>query len=53
MLVYFEISVRILLDKKNGVFFRAFETLYTKTLIDHHTTSKNHPYKDGLAEYVV
>jgi hypothetical protein len=34
-------------------FLGSFEALYTKALIDHRTTSRDHPEADGLAERVV
>ena len=34
-------------------FLGAFEELCTKALIDHRTTSRDHPKADGLAELVV
>nr|PNR33430.1 hypothetical protein PHYPA_025374 [Physcomitrium patens] len=40
ILVYFGALVEVLMDQRRE-FFRSFEVLCTKTLIDYHTTSKN------------
>ena len=41
------------LTNQGREFLGAFEELCTKTLIDHRTTSRDHPHADGLAERVV
>ena len=52
VLARFRASVEVLTDQGRE-FFGAFEELCTKALIDHRTTSRDHPEVDGLAERVV
>ena len=42
-----------MLTDQGREFLGAFEALCTKALIDHRTTSRDHPEADGLAERVV
>ena len=42
-----------MLTNQGREFLGAFEALCTKALIDHQTTSRDHPEADGLAERVV
>lgn len=41
------------LTNQGQEFLGAFEDLLTMVLIDHHTTSRDHPKVDGLVERVV
>lgn len=42
-----------MLHDQGTKFFVSFEEFCTKTLIDHRTTSHNHPEADGLDERIV
>jgi hypothetical protein len=52
VLVRFGIPTEVLTDQRRE-FLGAFEDLYIEALIDHHTTFRDHPDSDGLAEGVV
>nr|PNR30591.1 hypothetical protein PHYPA_026907 [Physcomitrium patens] len=52
VLTNFGTLIEVLKDQRRE-FLRMFEALYTKALIDHCTTSKNHPKANGLAEQIV
>ena len=41
------------LTEQGREFLGAFQALCTKALIDHRTSSRDHPKADGLAEHVV
>ena len=52
VLTRFGASVEVLTDQGRK-FLGVFEELCTKALIDHRTTSQDHPEADGSAEQVV
>ena len=52
VLARFGVPVEVLTDQGRE-FLGAFEELYKQALIDHRTTSRDHPEADGLAERVV
>ena len=52
MLACFGTMAKILTDHGRD-FLTAFKELYTKALIDHRTTSHDHPEVNGLVERVV
>jgi transposase-like protein len=52
VLAHFGAPAEVLTDQGRE-FLGVFEELCTKALIDHRTTSRDHPEADGLAERVV
>ena len=52
VLARFRVPVEVLTDQGKE-FLGVFEELCTRALIDHRTTSRDHPEADGLAERVV
>jgi transposase InsO family protein len=48
----FEAPTEVLTDQGRE-FLGEFQTLYEQAMIDHHTTSRDHPEADGLAERMV
>jgi transposase-like protein len=52
VLARFGAPAEVLTDQRRE-FLGAFEELCTKALIDHRTTSRDHPEADGLAERIV
>ena len=52
VLARFGAPPEVLIDQGRE-FLGAFEDLCTKALIDHRTTSRDHPEADGLAKHVV
>ena len=51
VLACFGTSVELLTDQRRE-FLGAFKEMCTKALIDHYTTSRDHPEADGLAKRV-
>nr|PNR37978.1 hypothetical protein PHYPA_021089 [Physcomitrium patens] len=52
VLACFGIHAEALIDQRRN-FLRKFEAIYTKALIDYHTTIRNHPKINFLTERVV
>jgi hypothetical protein len=48
----FGAPTEVLTDQRREL-FGEFQTLYEQAMIDHHTTSRDHPEADGLVEHMV